>query len=163
MSFSSDLSNFQKKAIKKMETVVRLTVLKLGRSVVLKSPVGNPELWAGSYYDLYTKSGKRRKRKKLISNADAGYTGGRFRANWQYGYNAIPEGEIDGVDKGGSKTISNIRSSVNAANFIGEHYIVNNLDYAERLENGWSTQAPNGMVGLTIVEFRDIVEVTARS
>ena len=144
MSFSSDLSKFQAKAIKKMETVARLTVLKLGRSVVLKSPVGNPELWA-------------------VKNPDPGYTGGRFRANWQYVYNAAPVSQIDRIDKSGSETISGIRSSVNSVNFIGEHYIVNNLDYAERLENGWSTQAPNGMVGLTIVEFRDIVEVTARS
>ena len=33
-------------------------------------------------------------------------------------------------------------------------YLVNNLPYAQRLENGWSTkQAPNGMVALSIQKF----------
>ena len=31
-------------------------------------------------------------------------------------------------------------------------YIQNNLPYANRLENGWSNQAPAGMVALTIAE-----------
>ncbi|NBT33816.1 MAG: hypothetical protein EBT13_18445 [Rhodobacteraceae bacterium] len=31
-------------------------------------------------------------------------------------------------------------------------YIQNNLPYANRLENGWSGQAPQGMVALTVAE-----------
>ena len=41
------------------------------------------------------------------------------------------------------------------------HYITNNLPYAWRLENGWSKQAPAGMVGLTVVQFQNIVSAAA--
>ena len=32
-------------------------------------------------------------------------------------------------------------------------FLTNNLPYAERLENGWSKQAPNGMVRLSVMEI----------
>jgi hypothetical protein len=34
-------------------------------------------------------------------------------------------------------------------------YIQNNLPYAERLENGWSKQAPHGMVKITLYELAE--------
>lgn len=37
------------------------------------------------------------------------------------------------------------------------HFITNNLPYARRLETGWSQQAPNGMVGLTVLRWPEIV------
>ena len=41
------------------------------------------------------------------------------------------------------------------------HVWINNLPYAQRLEDGWSKQAPSGMVGLAVREFRSIVESAA--
>jgi len=35
-------------------------------------------------------------------------------------------------------------------------YLTNNLPYAQRLEEGYSQQAPAGMVALTIQEFQAI-------
>ena len=35
--------------------------------------------------------------------------------------------------------------------------IYNNLPYIERLENGWSNQAPTGMIALSFKEFDDIL------
>lgn len=40
-------------------------------------------------------------------------------------------------------------------------YWTNGLPYAERLENGWSRQAPAGMVDVTIAEMKPIVERVA--
>ena len=37
-------------------------------------------------------------------------------------------------------------------------YIANNVPYARRLEDGYSKQAPQGMVGLTVTMFKQIVE-----
>ena len=40
-------------------------------------------------------------------------------------------------------------------------YITNNLPYAERIEDGYSQQAPAGMVKVTINEFDSIVNSAA--
>lgn len=45
----------------------------------------------------------------------------------------------------------------------GVVFLANNLPYIQRLENGWSDQAPSGMVGTTLSEFPGIVSVTVRS
>ena len=36
-------------------------------------------------------------------------------------------------------------------------YLVNNLPYIRRLEQGWSQQAPAGMVAVTVSEFQQTV------
>jgi hypothetical protein len=41
-------------------------------------------------------------------------------------------------------------------------YIVNNLPYANALENGHSKQAPSGMVKVTLQEFPGIVSAAAQ-
>lgn len=40
----------------------------------------------------------------------------------------------------------------------GSVLISNNLPYAQRLEDGWSDQAPIGMVKVTVAEFQSIVK-----
>jgi hypothetical protein len=40
-------------------------------------------------------------------------------------------------------------------------YLTNNVPYAQRIEDGWSRQAPNGLVALTAVEFQQIVDEAA--
>ena len=42
-------------------------------------------------------------------------------------------------------------------------YLVNNLPYAVPLEYGHSSQAPAGMVRVTIAEFQQIVEAAVRA
>lgn len=138
MSFSLDIKNFVEKCGKNADLVVKKTVVDMFSSIVEKSPVGNPELWA--------------------SIAPPGYAGGHFRANWQLNINAIPINEVDGIDKSGTRTISKAVSNIPAKAAGNVYYIVNNLPYAQRLEDGWSTQAPSGMVGLTILEFQNYIE-----
>ena len=40
---------------------------------------------------------------------------------------------------------------------------MNNAPYAQRIENGWSRQAPQGLVGLTVVMFQQIVREAAEA
>lgn len=161
MSFSLDIKNFIEKFGKNADQVVRKTVMDIATSLIEKSPVGNPLLWVSlnPYTSLMTKTGKTRIRPKLMTKyaPPPGYSGGHFRANWQLGIGSIPDGEIDEKDKGVRKTQARIRAAIpnDAAGKV--YYIVNNLPYAQRLEDGWSTQAPFGMVGLTVIEFNDIV------
>jgi len=44
-------------------------------------------------------------------------------------------------------------SNRSGAGRIRQIFIVNGLPYINRLENGWSQQAPNGMVAITLAEL----------
>lgn len=142
------------------------------------SPVGNPELWevnatAKAYNDAVsehneaqrndpgnlTSTGRLKKRARVSDSMDikapAGYTGGRFRGNWQVGLDAAPPGETGQVDKSGGKTlaagtlvIERFRVGMQAV------YFTNNVPYAYPLEFGHSSQAPGGMVRITAADFQ---------
>lgn len=138
MTFTSDLSRFcEREAPDYLEKTVRRVVIEIGNRCVLRSPVGDATYWK--------------------SAPPPGYTGGRFRANWQHGLNFIPTVFTDAVDKSGNSTLAAIASAVALGNAVGVHYITNNLPYAERIENGWSRQAPQGIVGRVELEFPAIV------
>jgi hypothetical protein len=75
---------------------------------------------------------------------------GRARGNWQTTINRLPPSEpIEPVDPitAGLPEISKLTD-------LGVIFIANNLPYIERLESGYSKQAPNGMVALTLEELR---------
>ena len=100
------------------------------------------------------------------SSPPKGYVGGRFRANWQYGNvmgAGIPMSDLPNIDKTGNASIERIRVGVSAAPASGVHYLCNNLPYARALEDGHSTQAPSGMVALTVVEFNNAVQQAVQS
>ncbi len=163
MSFSLDIKNFVEKCGKNADLVVKKTVIDMFSSIVKKSPVGNPELWAslGASYRLYSIRGNKLLKTPKVqfrNQPPPGYVGGHFRANWQLNINAIPINEVDGIDKSGTRTISKAVSNIPAKAAGNVYYIANNLPYAQRLEEGWSTQAPFGMVGLTILEFQNYIE-----
>ena len=117
-----------------LDRVARNIVIEVGARLVLRSPVGNPSLW--------------------MSRPPAGYAGGSFRRNWQHGFGSAPTGELEGT---GNVALGEMVSSVGNSPAAGVHYIANNLPYAMALENGHSTQAPQGMVSLTALEFPQIV------
>jgi hypothetical protein len=87
---------------------------------------------------------------------------GRFRGNWE-----PSEGEASSVsnpntmDKRGSAAIEKSAALI-PANRGGVFYLANNLPYAQRLEDGYSGQAPVGMVKLTCLEFPGIVKEVAQ-
>ena len=79
---------------------------------------------------------------------------GHFRANWQVDIGVAPEGIIPGVDKRGNATIGRADAKLQASVAGKSIFIVNNLPYARLLEDGHSGQAPQGMVGITVQEFK---------
>src|SRR3954465_5917636 len=94
MSFALDLEQFEDKTNKVANLVVRKIIFDVDASLVYKSPVGNPELWAHNatakrFNDEAIEIGST---DRLPIFAPAGYVGGRFRANWQYGSN-VPNGK----------------------------------------------------------------------
>ena len=87
---------------------------------------------------------------------------GRFRMNWQTAGAVAPSGIIDGADKGGAAAIGDAASYIFAASDWNEFTLTNNLPYAERLEYGWSNQAPQGFVRVNVARFNTLLEEEAR-
>ena len=135
MSFSDDIAKFAVKVQNNSDQVVRSTVFKIMERIDMRSPVGNPALWA--------------------SKPSKGYVGGHFRANWQLGIGSLAGGIIEGHNYGIALSREKAKMPEKAGGKV--FYYGNNLPYAQALEDGHSTQAPRGMVALTTVEFSGIV------
>lgn len=140
MSFALDIQKFAKKCVTRSDLVVRKVVLDIGRSLVEKTPVGNPDLWQNP------------------DNKPDGYVGGHARANWSHSIGALVNQEFKEIDATGGASIDRIISSVPIKAAGKVHYIQNSLPYMQALEDGHSTQAPAGIVAVTEVEFQDYVQ-----
>lgn len=166
MTFALDLKKFADKTDARVNALVRKIVLDVGTSVVLKSPVGNPSLWKdwkeGGYSANEDHWLVKAQTGEGVNFLNEGYVGGRFRANWQYGLGAINHTITNNIDPDGTETIAALVGKVGDTPAGQIHYLTNSLPYAERLENGYSKQAPNGMVNLTVLEFQPIVEAAAK-
>lgn len=185
-AFTAAITAFVDKAKANQEAVVRAVGIRILNQLVMMSPVGNPELWginqtAASYnqavYDHneaqksdpanLTKTGRLKKKALLVDGMDIkappGYTGGRFRGNWQVSFDAPTTDETGRIDKtgnltkaAGNNTLSLFKVGMKAI------YFCNNVPYAYRLEMGHSSQAPGGMVRITAVEFQRFFEDAVR-
>jgi hypothetical protein len=150
--FLADLSRFVAASKGAFDEVVRQVLFDFSRAIVMRTPVDT----------------------------------GRLRANWQFGAGHIPTGEIDDVDPAsglGGPTEDRLATGARSALAGTIHYIVNNLPYAATIEygqypnppkgggrkdktgahvtrsaGGYSTQAPQGMVRITVVEYKQFLE-----
>lgn len=87
---------------------------------------------------------------------------GRFRGNWQLSIGNV-DSNINSADhKTGAGAIA--KGSAELAGFKSGKtiFISNSLAYAQRLENGYSMQAPQGMVRLTVIEFKRMLRNSLR-
>lgn len=82
---------------------------------------------------------------------------GLFKGNWQINIGSTPTGVVSIKDKTGRIVISQASAALLNYKLDDPVFIVNNLPYANRLEQGWSKQAPYGMVSLTLNEFSELV------
>lgn len=133
-SFALDIGKFAEMAQGRIDLVVRKLSLELFTRVILESPVGNPKRWK--------------------HKAPPGYTGGRFRGNWQVAIGQVPTGTLEVYDKEGTVTLSKADAAIAGVKAGDVIYMVNNLPYARKLEFGWSSQAPEGMVRTSIAEIQ---------
>lgn len=153
-NFSADVSKFVEQAKGNTEAVVRKILFDIGRRLVERSPVGDRERWIVNI-DRASRG---------LTPVPKGYVGGRFRGNWQYGFGTPPQGTKDLIDPSGAVSMAAITTGVLGNPYAGVHYFVNNLPYAQRLEDGWSSQAvaPDAIVGRTVQEFRNFVREANR-
>ena len=130
MSFNSELNDFTKKAGKNAEKIFRGTTISLFGRIIKRTPVLT----------------------------------GRLKGNWQIDVNKPPTGivSIDDntpISQSSSVSIAKVITGVGKPSLDDTIYMVNNLPYAQLVENGnYSTQAPAGMVGVTAAEFEREIE-----
>jgi hypothetical protein len=126
MSFETELNRVEAGMVRGLGRLVGELALSTFQTLVLASPVGDPNLWE--------------------SKPPPGYTGGRFRGNWQVSLNATLDTQLDTIDKSGSITIAQGKAVIRGAKFGDKIVLQNNLPYAVRLNEGHSRQAPIGFV-----------------
>lgn len=85
---------------------------------------------------------------------------GRFRANWNVSYGSPNVTFTDATNQ--SRSLAEI-AKVATSPVGGVSFLANGLPYARELEFGSSTQAPQGMVRLTVREFASAVAQAVRA
>lgn len=90
--------------------------------------------------------------KKLVKKSPVDT--GRFRGNWFVALDSPDRTASDDTDAAGSKTISRGTRVIEALQAGHKVIISNNLPYAVMLEYGWSNQAPQGVVAVSLEEVR---------
>lgn len=141
--FIIDISAWVKKAKANPRKVAAKVMMDLTTAVIERTPVGDPLTWKQA--------------------APAGYVGGRARGSFMYGFNA-PAGVDPGtIDGSGAVSIARVRAGVGDEAEPGLHFLTSVVPYMRRLEyDGWSQQAPAGMIRITIREFQQMVAQAAR-
>lgn len=135
---AADVFRFILKSKSAIQKVTKLALMEIGYRLVARSPIGDPDLWHPPYWPK-------------------GYHPGTFINNWQLGVDVIPtEVQVSGPNELGTDSYERL-AKLQRWPAGHTYYFVNNLPYARALEYGHSTQAPQGMVGLTILEFPEIV------
>lgn len=108
------------------------TAFAILRNLVAGSPVGNPTLWQNP------------------DSAPPGYVGGHFRRNWIVSIGGANPTEVAGEDAAGAATLAAGKAQIDrftSRGRVGPRLVIqNNVPYAERLAQGWSTQAGAGWV-----------------
>ncbi len=96
---------------------------------------------------------------------------GRARGNWQVGINHRPQSVLTRNDKRGDQTKRKGARQISRAKATDRISIVNSLSYIDVLEKGrhstpkgkrGSLQAPQGMVRVTVAEFKRLFEAAVR-
>lgn len=145
MGFSLDLSNAVKNIKKDKERVIRGSLFSISSMIIKSTPVGNPSLWAPESLP-----------------APAGYTGGSLRGAWNASVSTPDRNKSGQIDKNGASTAANAAKTINSFNVGQKFYLTNPLPYAQRVEFGWSQQAPQGMVRLAVKQAQKEVDKLSR-
>ena len=91
----------------------------------------------------------------LVAGQD--YVGCRFRANWNFSIGSVDNSFRIHPDPTGTEATARLVAGAIEFKAGQTAFIVNNLPYAIPLEFGHSTQAPGGMVRVTVARFQQIV------
>lgn len=144
MSFKLDIDKWVAQANSNSDKVARGAILQVFGEIVKLTPVGNSSLWKTPY-------------------KPKNYVGGRLRNSWNTSIGAPANGSTERQpNANGSESIADLSASMAQFKAGDVAYLLNNLPYALRVEEGHSTQKPNGWVKNTVKSFNRLIEKEAR-
>jgi len=89
----------------------------------------------------------------LVAGKD--YVGGRFRGNWQVSFDVAKTGTLERIDPSGNDSKGEGVGVIQGfTTQVGTIWMMNNLPYGQPLEYGHSSQAPAGMVRISVLEVQ---------
>lgn len=142
MSFSLDLSRAIENIKENRDKIVRGTLISVSNNIIKRTPVGNPAFWSPESLP-----------------APKGYVGGSLRGAWQASKNRPDFTESGRIQSSGVGATGAEAASVANTVEVGEtYYLTNSLPYARRVEMGWSRQAPQGMLRVSVVEAQSVLD-----
>jgi len=137
MTFTVDLKKWTNKTNVFVVEIIRESAADLFEEIIHRTPVGDPSLWK--------------------SKPPADYIPGNLQSNWQCTLGTPASGMWSFENKSAEATISAMKSVIADANVENGIFLTNLLPYAARIEYGaHSTQAPQGMVRISIAQFQHI-------
>lgn len=178
--WSHSLTEFADQASEDITQMARVIAQKMLEEVVVRSPVGNPDLWKANTelraknvaladaYDAnvdvrnaartggraFKKLTKREREDNYFIKAKAagkGYIGGTFRGSHIVSIGSPDMTVTTEPDPSGRDTISKGSMLIRACGQFPVIYIQTNSPYGEMLELGHSTQAPGGVYDLAFI------------
>lgn len=171
MSFALQVGAWVQKTGDNLDKVVRYCALAIDGKLMYRSPVGDPSKWKVNpnkpkVFGKFSAAGPKAswqagfmsKGSSTYRTSGAGYVGGRFRGAWMFSIGSPSAEQGTVIDPSGKLTLDAHKALIAAAKAGDILYFQNNMPYAKRLEQGWSQQAPFGMVALTVVEWQTIVD-----
>ncbi len=132
------------------EMALRATMIKVWGDIITDTPVGNPDLWV---YNRGTKDNPDYVDYLAYNDLD-GYKGGTARGNWFIG---LATNDKTNISPNKNKGATYVGNSIPKEILGKKVFLYNNLPYITRLEFGWSTQAPVGMVRKNTILFPSIL------
>lgn len=139
--FRLALDQFVEKQLpEKVAETQRMMVAELLTLIVQSTPVGNHTKWKRNVA----------RAERGLGPLPKGYVGGQARRNWQVTIGQPSAQPKKGTDASGQKALSDGYAQVAKITKPTIAFISNPLPYMVPLENGWSKQAPNGMVARAI-------------
>lgn len=136
-TFEEQMFDWVRKTKAKLRLANREIILAVAVSVVDKTPVGQPDLWA--------------------HKPPPGYLPGGLKANWVGSFGSIDYSTNEFVDPSGEVSLVQIANAI-PDDPTGIFYITNSMPYAQWIEDGNAIHniPPGGMVALTVVEYEYI-------
>ncbi len=145
MGFAEDIQKWADRAKRDRDTVIAEVVTDLSTAIIDRTPIGDVSIWKTP------PTGKQR----------AAYRPGALVNSWHSSIGQVGSVSMRSPNTSGAASLANLAA---VAQFASGNLFtfVNPAPYARRIEFGWSTQAPAGMVRLTTARFQQIVEAAIR-
>lgn len=131
----------QQIALNTSAKVLNSTVSDLYKKIVERTPVGNPSLWNWP--------------------APRDYNPGTLKESWNISFNNVQR-NVAGQFASTAQILGNNGLSFKLGDKGQQVVVISNPQpYAQRVETGWSTQAPQGMMRVSIAEYTSMLNQNA--